>query len=515
MQCRERLRMAGALVLALALALARATASGLVATRLDCSTPGRVAGIACWLDDAGYVTGLALEDDYGVKQPPLCGAGGTPDGFIALHPDEVVTEVVACEGRAPGYSLLQFFTDGRPQPYECGFGLGAYDPALAVQLAAAARRAALSSGGAGAHALPSRAPGRCRSISSGKLPRWVRPSAADADKWFSDPAMHGPRYTVAGRSYDKAGSVDPATGRACSDCGPAGSYYYSQARQQQQRQRRGGACNAHTPGAGARPRGRDCRRRCQPTRARAGPPQVYPLAALEGSCAPDGRLLTLDAACWNASYRPAPGLLVLRATVQYGLCAGCERCPEPAAADRLRSLLAVLADRALAGVAAAKVKAGVIGCTPASAAPGAGAGANTSLAVAVTASLPPRDAGAARAALDAWLLGCAGNLCACLPVGESCAAQGVAGIYAEHVPHLPRGVRVEHPSEAVVAALPDVAAALALGGEADAGAGAAAPGAADAAAFAAVGGSAGGGGGGGGADQPQPGGAEQLRLLAM
>lgn len=44
----------------------------------------------------------------------------------------------------------------------------------------------------------------------------------------ADSSFHGERYTIDGKTYDKLGNIDPATGRECSDCGPAG-YYYTQA----------------------------------------------------------------------------------------------------------------------------------------------------------------------------------------------------------------------------------------------------------------------------------------------
>lgn len=66
-----------------------------------CSTPGRVVGIACWLNDAGFVQALELEDDYSVRSPRLCGSSEQhatpPDVNIRLAAFESITEIVACE----------------------------------------------------------------------------------------------------------------------------------------------------------------------------------------------------------------------------------------------------------------------------------------------------------------------------------------------------------------------------------------------------------------------------------
>lgn len=66
-------------------------------TTYACSTPGKISSIGCWHDEAGFVTGLAFEDDYGVKTPAMCNSHGEPDQYIPLRPYESITEIVACE----------------------------------------------------------------------------------------------------------------------------------------------------------------------------------------------------------------------------------------------------------------------------------------------------------------------------------------------------------------------------------------------------------------------------------
>lgn len=52
--------------------------------------------MGCWLDESGFVTGVAFEDDYGVKSPAMCSCQGPPDVFEPLGNDSIVG-IVACE----------------------------------------------------------------------------------------------------------------------------------------------------------------------------------------------------------------------------------------------------------------------------------------------------------------------------------------------------------------------------------------------------------------------------------
>jgi hypothetical protein len=144
-------------------------------TVYSCQTPGKVGAIGCWHDEAGFVTGLAFEDDYGVKTPAMCKSHGEPDVYIPLRPHESIVEIIACEGlvRDSGYSLIKFLTDGSDDGYECGYGLSDYDVAEAARLGQRYKYAGISK-----HELRlkkyAKVPGNCRSITSGRVPRWFR-----------------------------------------------------------------------------------------------------------------------------------------------------------------------------------------------------------------------------------------------------------------------------------------------------------------------------------------------------
>jgi len=58
---------------------------------------GQVSQIKCWLDDDGYITGLALEDEVGITAPALCRAEAEQqtDGG-ALDEWEIIVEVISC-----------------------------------------------------------------------------------------------------------------------------------------------------------------------------------------------------------------------------------------------------------------------------------------------------------------------------------------------------------------------------------------------------------------------------------
>jgi len=73
------------------------SASSHVQNTYTCSTPGRIYRVGCWLDYKGYVTGIAFEDDYGVKSPAMCQARGEPQILETLMPDESIVDVVACK----------------------------------------------------------------------------------------------------------------------------------------------------------------------------------------------------------------------------------------------------------------------------------------------------------------------------------------------------------------------------------------------------------------------------------
>ncbi|WIA28145.1 hypothetical protein OEZ86_010714 [Tetradesmus obliquus] len=374
-------------------------------TVYSCHTPGKVGAIGCWHDEAGFVTGLAFEDDYGVKSPAMCKSHGEPDVYIPLRPHESIVEIVACEGLVPdsGYSLIKFLTDGSDDGYECGYGLSDYDAAEAARLGERYKYYGISK-----HELRlkthAKVPGNCKSITSGRVPRWFRREQQQqqlrAARWHADSSFHGERYTIDGKTYDKLGNIDPATGRECSDCGPAG-YYYT---------------------------------------------QVYPLAQLEASCSADGtRLQQLESACWNQEYRPAPNLVVLAVTFQFsGDCKGCiGGCPDEQRSDYVRSLAAyVVSEQLLEYRMDAKVKAAVLECKP----PLTYVLHNTSLSVAVSASMNQREKEDVQLVLHSWLEGCSSDLCNCLPVGVSCADLSILGIDVKFIATVPRGARLEYPS---------------------------------------------------------------------
>lgn len=93
--------------------------------------------------------------------------------------------------------------------------------------------------------------------------------------------------------------------------------------------------------------------------------QVYPLAQLQASCSEDGtKLQSLESACWNEEYRPAPNLVVLAFTLQFDSdCDGCGRCPDDKQSDHLRSLAAFTVSEELEQYRVdAKVKAGLVEC---------------------------------------------------------------------------------------------------------------------------------------------------------
>lgn len=61
----------------------------------DCSQ-GRVAYIKCWLDENGYVTGLAFENARGTKSPELCNTEGEHQEGGFLYDGESILDIISC-----------------------------------------------------------------------------------------------------------------------------------------------------------------------------------------------------------------------------------------------------------------------------------------------------------------------------------------------------------------------------------------------------------------------------------
>ena len=78
------------------LILPAAAAASYIASEYSCNTPGKISAVGCWLDGSGFVTGVAFEDDYGVKSPAMCSCQGPPDVFEPLGNNSIVG-IVACE----------------------------------------------------------------------------------------------------------------------------------------------------------------------------------------------------------------------------------------------------------------------------------------------------------------------------------------------------------------------------------------------------------------------------------
>jgi hypothetical protein len=57
---------------------------------------GAIAFIKCWLDEDGYVAGIAFEGKGGGKGPELCHTRGTHETLF-LHEGETITEIISCK----------------------------------------------------------------------------------------------------------------------------------------------------------------------------------------------------------------------------------------------------------------------------------------------------------------------------------------------------------------------------------------------------------------------------------
>lgn len=57
---------------------------------------GAIAYIKCWLDDTGYVAGVAFEGKHGGKGPELCHTQGSHETHF-LHEGETITEIISCK----------------------------------------------------------------------------------------------------------------------------------------------------------------------------------------------------------------------------------------------------------------------------------------------------------------------------------------------------------------------------------------------------------------------------------
>lgn len=376
----------------LLLGLVAAASASYVQNSYSCSTPGRIYRVGCWYDYKGYVTGIAFEDDYGVKSPAMCEARGEPPCLETLNPDESIVDVVACEGKKGGYSLIQFWTDGRPEPIECGYGLGDYDAGEAARYGSAYKYADVSPETLKSNKYP-KSPGKCFSISSGKSPKWA---SSGGQPWYTNPAYHGDSYSYNGQVYDKYSKVDPATNTECASC-QGDSYYYS---------------------------------------------QVLPLAQLTARCNKAGQLDKLETACWNSNYKPSPKLLVLLVTVELDSCGPCSACPNPEEADYLRSAVAnkIAEDLAYADIKA-KIKAAVVDCHPAS------DYANTTISIIVSVSTSKKEKEFAERVLWDMINGCGNNLCNAMPGGESCDNYLSHAMSVEFIPKVPKGIKLSKVSD--------------------------------------------------------------------
>jgi hypothetical protein len=57
---------------------------------------GSIAYIKCWLDDAGFVTGLAFESRGGTRGKELCNTAGTHTEGGFLYDGEKILEIISC-----------------------------------------------------------------------------------------------------------------------------------------------------------------------------------------------------------------------------------------------------------------------------------------------------------------------------------------------------------------------------------------------------------------------------------